>query len=332
MCCVAPALNVGTRDLARLADRAVLDDSLPDKRLRLLYACAPPGITPSVRAPLMLQTILGLSAEQIGSAFLVSPSAMGARLGRVKQKIRDVGIPLDTSPEAMSPERLGVVCEAVYAAFATGDDETDPDTRAGLSHEAIWLGRMIRRHVPDDPEVAGLLSLMLFIDARSSARRGPDGAYIPLDTRDPERWHRGVIREANRILVHASRRARPGRFQLEAAIQSVHAARAVTGRTDWRALDVLYAKLVCVAPTLGARLARIAVIAETGGPGSALRALDDIARTEDVTTYQPYWATRAHIELRCGVSCRTAAERAAALTEDDAVRRYVLDLATKPVV
>src|SRR5262245_23912062 len=319
--------------LRRLADTvataatAARDDAFPDRRAELLFVCAHPAIDPALHTPLMLQTVLGLDAARIAQAFLVPPATMGQRLVRAKRKIRAAAIPFEVPPEHELPRRLGAVLEAIYAAYGLGRDEAAGVEPRGesLADEAIWLARVVRQRLPDEPEVRGLLALMLFCDARRAARRGPDGAYVPLSEQDPATWSVDAIREAEEELGAAARVGRPGRFQLEAAIQSVHAERAQSGRTDWAAIVVFYEHLVALAPTLGARVAQAAAVAEAQGPAAALALLEGIDRAA-VAAYQPYWAVRAHLLRSLGRAAEAAEayDRAIGLAVDPAVRRFLL--------
>ncbi|NEQ55700.1 MAG: RNA polymerase subunit sigma-70, partial [Leptolyngbya sp. SIO3F4] len=218
----------------------------PDERLKLLFICAHPAINVAIRTPLMLQTIMGLNATQIGSAFLVAPTTMGQRLVRAKAKIRDAGIPFTLPNLQELPERLEAVLDAIYAAYSTGwDTVTGGDPRhKGLADEAIWLVQLCVQLMPEEPEVRGLLALMLYCASRRKARRSPSGNYVPLSEQDMSLWSQQMIQQAEYELHQASTYGKLGRFQLEAAIQSVHAQRAVTQRTDWEALAQLYAGLI----------------------------------------------------------------------------------------
>ncbi len=316
------------RLIAGEGSRAVATDPVPDERLKMLFVCAHPAIDPDMHTPLMLQTVLGLDAAEIARAFLVSPAAMSQRLVRAKTKIRHAGIGFEVPEAHELPGRLEAVLHAIYAAYGSGwQDAAGADPRArGLADEAIWLARVLRACLPDESEVRGLLALMLYCEARRPARRGEDGRFIPLSEQNPRLWIAATIEEAEAELGELARRARLGRFQLEAAIQSVHAERARTGRSDWEAIAWFYDRLVGLSPALGARVGRAAAIAEVKGAASALSELD---RIEDpsIKTYQPYWAVRAHLlkQLDRVGEARAAFDRAAGLAEDEAVRRFLLE-------
>ncbi len=299
----------------------------PDERLKLLFVCAHPAIDPAMHTPLMLQAVLGLDAARIARAFLVSPAAMGQRLVRAKTKIRDGGIPFEVPQARELPQRLDAVLEAIYAAFGLGwDDMAGADQRGrDLAAEAIWLARVLVQLMPGEAEVRGLLALMLHCEARRPARRGPDGGYVPLSEHDPRQWSLPFIEEAERHLAEASRHGRSGRFQLEAAIQSVHAERARTGRTEWAAIVLFYEQLIRISPTLGTRTGYSAAVAEAKGPEAGLAVLDAID-VGAVSGYQPYWAVRAHLLHRLGKAREAldAFDRAIGLTEDPAVRQFLL--------
>jgi predicted RNA polymerase sigma factor len=299
----------------------------PDERLKLLFVCAHPAIDPAMHTPLMLQTVLGLDAVRIAHAFLVSPTTMGQRLVRAKTKIRDGGIRFEIPQERELPQRLDAVLEAIYAAFGIGwDDMAGVDQRGrDLAEEAIWLARVLLQLVPREAEVHGLLALMLHCEARRAARRGPDGRYVPLSEQDCQKWSTPLIEEAERHLDEASSRGRTGRFQLEAAIQSVHAERARSGRIQWNAIMTFYEQLIRMSPTLGTRTGYAAAVAEAEGARAGLTELDGIA-PDDISTYQPYWAVRAHLLQRLGKTLEAvdAFDRAIGLAEDPAVRQFLL--------
>jgi predicted RNA polymerase sigma factor len=299
----------------------------PDERLKLLFVCAHPAVDPAMHTPLMLQTVLGLDAARIAHAFLISPATMGQRLVRAKMKIRDGGIRFEIPQERELPERLDAVLEAIYAAFGIGWDDMAGVDQSGrdLAEEAIWLARVLLHLMPQETEVHGLLALMLHCEARRAARRGQDGRYVPLSEQDCQKWSRPLIDEAERHLNEASSRGRTGRFQLEAAIQSVHAERARSGRIQWNAIMMFYEQLILRSPTLGTRTGYAAAVAEARGAEPGMAALDAID-ANDVSAYQPYWAVRAHLLQRLGKTPEAlyAFDRAIGLTEDPAVRQFLL--------
>jgi predicted RNA polymerase sigma factor len=306
---------------------ATLSTEFPDERLKLLFVCAHPAIDPATHTPLMLQTVLGLDAARIAQSFLVSPTTMGQRLVRAKTKIRDGGIQFEIPQERDLPQRLGAVLEAIYAAFGIGwDDMVGIDQRGrDLAEEAIWLARVLLQLMPGEAEVRGLLALMLHCEARRASRRGPDGQYIPLSEQDPKQWSLPLIEEAESHLAEAFKHGRSGRFQLEAAIQSVHAERARSGRIEWQAIVRFYEQLTRISPTLGTRTGYAAAVAEANGPEAALVILDAID-LDVVSGYQPYWAVRAHLLQQLGrtLEALQAYDRATGLAEDPAVREFLL--------
>src|SRR6202051_130086 len=227
--------------LLRLRDEpkeATLSAEFPDERLKLLFVCTHPAIDPAMHTPLMLQTVLGLDAVRIAHAFLVSPTTMGQRLVRAKTKIRSGGIQFEVPQERDLPQRLDAVLEAIYAAFGIGWGDMAGVDQPGrdLAEEAIWLARVLLELMPKEAEVHGLLALTFHCEARRAARRSADGRYVPLSEQDCQKWHLPLIPEAEPHLAAASGRGRAGRFQLEAAIQSVHAERAPGGRIQWNAI------------------------------------------------------------------------------------------------
>jgi len=317
------------------AAAAAVNDALPDERLKLLFVCAHPAIDPAIRTPLMLQTVMGLSAERIGGAFLSAPAAMGQRLSRAKAKIRLAGLPFETPDRSDLAERLEAVLDAIYAAFGVGwDDMHGADAQgAGLTGEAIFLAELLVQLMPQEAEPKGLLALMLHCEARRPARRDVEGRFIPLDRQDARLWSRDQIVRAEGLLVEASRAGVYGRYQCEAAIQSVHSQRAVTGVLNHQALSMLYDLLASRSPTDGVLVARAAAMVQAGEARRALAALDQLAVETKVGDYQPYWATRAHALAASGQEeeARRAFTRAAGLAADPAVRAYLLQRGAPPV-
>jgi len=317
--------------LTLLADEfeeaAGAEAAIPDERLRLMFVCAHPAIDSGVRAPLILQTILGFDAAAIGSAFLVAPATMGQRLVRAKSRIRQTGIAFRVPERADLPERLEAVLEAIYAAFTEGwsDPAGTEARRRNLAEEGIWLGHLVVSLLPDQPEALGLLALMLHAEARRAARRDAEGEFVPLGAQDPARWDEALIAEAEALLLAASRMSSPGRFQLEAAVQSAHAARRLSGRTDWAAIVQIYDALLALTGSVVVAINRAVALAEVDGPEVGLKVLDALQDDGRLAQYQPLWAARAELLARLGsaAAAREAYTRAIGLEADPAVRRYL---------
>lgn len=328
----AAVVDRATPDLqALLAERAdPTDAAWPDDRLRLLFVCAHPAIDPAIQAPLMLQTVLGLDAARIAGCFLTSPAAMAQRLVRAKARIRDGGIPFVVPEPAELSARLEAVLAAIYATFGTGWDAAHQEVvpgrpaASGLADEALWLGRLVVSLLPEAAEAQGLLALMLYCEARRGARRDAAGAFVPLSAQDPTRWSRPGIAEAEATLRQASAAGVLGRYQIEAAIQSVHVERRITGADLSPVLVGLYALLAQVAPTVGVQIARAAALADAGALDAARALLD--ALEPGCRAHQPWWATHAHALALAGdlEAARAAWQQAAGLTDDPAVRDWLL--------
>jgi RNA polymerase sigma-70 factor (ECF subfamily) len=274
----------------------------------------------------MLQTVLGLDAARIAASFLVSAGTMSQRLVRAKRKIRDAGIAFAVPDPADVSARVGGVLSAVYAAYGTAwEDVSGADEKlSGLTGEAIWLARLLVELLPDEAEAKGLLSLMLHCEARREARRDAGGAFVPLHRQDMALWFRPMIAEAEALLRAASRAARPGRFQTEAAIQSLHAHQRMTGERFAEPLARLYDVLAGLAPTAGVLVARAVAYGEKGDAAAGLQQLDALA---GLATYQPWWAARARLLWLLGETepAQDAAHTAAGLSNDPSVRRFLLE-------
>jgi RNA polymerase sigma-70 factor, ECF subfamily len=302
---------------------------LPDRRLALMFVCAHPAIDETVRAPLMLQSVLGLDAAAIASAFLVAPATMGQRLSRAKAKIRLAGAPFRIPERDELPERLDAVLEAIYAAFGYGWEQAFADDPRGrnLAEEAIWLGRLVASLAFDEPEAQGLLALMLYADSRRAARRDAAGRYVPLAEQEVCRWNAAAIDEAERLLTAASAKRRPGRFQLEAATQSAHAARRHSGATDWPAIAALYDALYALTGSKVVAVNRAVATAEAHGEAAGLALLEAAAADGGLDSYQSYWAARAALSARAGRKdeAADAYRRAIGLEFDPATRDFLLE-------
>src|SRR6516165_6881357 len=313
--------------LRESSTESAVSTTFQDERLKLLFVCAHPAIDPAMHTPLMLQTVLGLDAARIAQAFLIAPKTMGQRLFRAKTKIRSGGIPFEIPQQRDLPERQDAVLEAIYAAFGIGwDDMAGADHRGrDLAEEALWLARVLLQLMPGEAEVQGLLALMLHCEARRPARRDAKGCYVPLSEQKPNQWLIPLMDEAERHLADAFQHGRVGRFQLEAAIQSVHAERARTGRTDWPAIVLFHKQLLRISPAHGTQAGYAAAVAEANGPEAGLAVLESMDQGA-VSHYQPYWAVRAHLLQRLGKSAEAsdAYDRAIGLSEDPAVREFLL--------
>jgi len=315
-------------DLDQLTAEGEADaEEIPDRRLALLFACAHPAIDAAIRAPLMLQVVLGLEASQIASAFLMSPAAMAQRLVRAKAKIRQAGIPFRVPERAEMAERLEVVLDAVYAGFTEGwvDGAGTDEARRELAGEAIYLGRLLTELLPNEPEAWGLFALMLYAEARRQARRNAEGEFVPLTQQQTALWDAPMIDEAEAALRRACGLGQIGRFQIEAAIQSAHVERRRTGTVAWPAILELYAALVKLTGSPVAQINRAVALAEVEGADAGLEALAAVEADERIRAYQPYWAARAELLARTGAhgEAQKAYEIAIGMESDPAVRRFL---------
>jgi RNA polymerase sigma-70 factor (ECF subfamily) len=290
-----------------------------------MFACAHPAIEKGMRAPLILQTILGLTAEEIAAAFLIPPAAMGQRLVRAKTRLRDAGIPFAVPEKEELGERLHAVLDAIYAAYAKGWNEIGEQGVPEIADEAVWLGRLVVSLLPSAPEAKGMLALMLYAEARRAARRDAGGAYVPLEQQAVSLWDDSQIALAEQLLHEASAGGPSGRYQLEAAIQSAHIARRLTGAATWPVIVQLYDHLLALTGSPVVVLNRAVALAEAEGPEAALAAIAPLANDRRMLGYQPYWAARAHLLARTGQRSDAAEAFTVAigLTTDEAVRAYL---------
>ncbi len=304
------------------------DGPVSDDRLKLMFAVAHPAIDANHHSALMLQTVLGIDAARIASAYLVSPSTMAQRLVRAKTKIRVAGVPFSIPDADGLPERLPPVMDAIFAAFgiAWHLPGVTGEHIGCLAPEAIWLARVLVALMPEEPEPKGLLALMLYSHARHRARVDESGLFVPLSEQNVGRWDAASIAEAEMLLQAASETGRPGRFQIEAAIQSVYAGRIAGLTVDWSAAARLQAALQRLHPTLGGHVAHAAALGLGAGPHEGLAMLDSL-RDPRLDTYQPYWAVRADLLSRLpGRKCdaRAAYTRAIGLTDRPAERGFLI--------
>lgn len=300
-------------------------DAIPDRRLQLMLVCAHPDVDRAVRAPLMLDVVLGCTAKQIASAFALPTSTLAARLGRAKKRIREAHIPFELPDRTVLPDRIDAVRTAVYGAFAIDWHSTGPELRESMAGEAHHLAETLCHLLPADAEAHGLAALISFSIARMPARYD-DGILVPLQVQDVSRWNSDLLTAGEEHLERAyalvaAGTSALGRFQLEAAIEAVHCARRRTGSTDWTALRELHTTIQRVAPTIGGAVALAVVIAEVEGPESGLAHLTAI----DGDRFQPAWAARAHLLHRMGRLDESAAaySKAISLTPDEPTRRYL---------
>ena len=322
--------TAGEEHLTRIADEleaaAKEGDIIPDRRLALMFACAHPAIERGMRAPLILQTILGLTAEEIAAAFLIPPATMGKRLVRAKMRTRDAGIPFRIPEKEELPERLQAVLDAIYAAYSKGWNEVGEEGVPEIADEAIWLGRLVVSLMPEEPEAKGMLALMFYAEARRAARRDAAGAYVPLEEQD-DALGRSQIALAEGLLHEANRSGPTGRYQLEAAIQSAHTARRLTGRSNWSVVVQLYDHLLVMTGSPVVVLNRAVALAELDGPEAALAAIEPLSADARMLGYQPFWAAKGHLlaRTRAHADAVEAYRVAIGLTTDEAVRAYLRD-------
>ncbi|MBC7896912.1 MAG: RNA polymerase subunit sigma-70 [Cytophagaceae bacterium] len=322
--------DTAARELAILAEGLETHAELPgipDRRLALMFACAHPAIEAAVRAPLMLQVVVGLDAKAIAPPFLLSPAAMSKRLVRAKIRIREAGIPFRIPEPEELPARVDAVLDAVYATFTEGwtDPRGTDAIRRHLTGEAFFLARLLVELLPDEPEAMGLLALVLHAEARRAARRDEAGEFVPLDRQDAATWDWRMIAEAEALLRRAATSGAIGRYQLEGALQSAHVHRLAMGASNWADIVRLHDGLLAITGSPVVALNRALAIGELKGPAEALLELDTLATDARLAQYQPWWEARAEVLARMGdtAGARAAYALAIGLERDPAVRRFL---------
>lgn len=322
----ATAPDHGTREAEVVDELDALAAAVPDDQLRLMFLCCHPALSADARVALTLRLLGGLTTEEIARAFLVSTDAMAARIVRAKRKLRDNHAPYRIPTEAELPERLDAVLHAIALVFTEGHTATSGDdlARADLTALAIHLGRVLAALMPDEPEVLGLLALMLLTEARRPARTGEDGSYVRLSDQDRSRWDRTLVAEGHALVRACLRRGRPGPFQVQAAIAAVHADAPDAASTDWGQVVALYDQLVALRPDAVVAMHRAIAIGERDGADAGLAALDALDAA-GLAGYQPYHAARADLLARTGAidAARDAYDRAIALTTNVVEERFL---------
>jgi RNA polymerase sigma-70 factor, ECF subfamily len=293
------------------------DGSVTDDRLRLIFTCCHPALSQEAQVALTLRLLGGLTTKEVARAFLVAEPTMAKRLVRAKRKIKAARIPYRAPEDHELPARLPAVLAVIYLVYNAGVTSTEEPSLCG---EGIRLARILVKLMPDEPEVSGLLALLLLTESRRASRTRPDGSIALLGEQDRRAWDRALIEEGHTIVRDCLRRDQPGPYQLQAAINAVHVDAATTEETDWPQIVVLYDQLLAMAPTPVVALNRAIAIGEVEGPAAALALVDEL----DLESYYPFHATRADLLRRVGRSDEATAEyqRAAALAPSDAERDF----------
>ncbi|MFI4944732.1 MAG: RNA polymerase sigma factor [Burkholderiales bacterium] len=309
--------------LLRAGDELVEEGAVPDERLRLIFTCCHPALGRAAQVALTLRLVGGLTTAEIARAFLVPEPTLPQRLVRAQRKIRDARIPYRGPGAVELPVRLQSVLAVVYLVFNEGYAASSGAhlVRAELSGEAVRLGRQLAELMPDEPEVLGLLALMLLGESRRAARTTAAGALVPLAEQDRERWDRALVAEGQAIVRACLRRNQPGVYQIQAAIQAVHSDAAAAAATDWRQIVELYDQLLALDPSPIVALNRAVALAEVSGPAAALA----IVETLELGGYHLFHAIRADLlrRLERRAEARAAYDTAIALGDNEAERDFL---------
>ena len=319
---IDPAISI---ILPELVDHASDTQAIPDLRLRLLFVCAHPAIDQSMHSALMLQLVLGIDAARIANVFLLSPAALSKRLTRAKMKIRDAGIPFAEPERTELPSRVASVLEAIYGLYTINRSAAFGSEQIALAEEALFLAQLTSEFMQNSAEAHGLLALFLFLESRRHAQIDGHGVFCPIDEQAPKSWRHELIQLAESALQRAANLKQRGPYQIEAAIQAAHMQSVMDGYVRWPEIANLYAQLIQLEPTIGARIGYAVAAANAGNnPAVGLKILDSVER-QKVVSHQPWWAARAHLLAIAGSKEEASAaySRAITLTSDESIRTWL---------